>query len=247
MRIPKGGLARMAYALPMAALSLALMGCVSMMMHVVLSPMSRYYMEHPFNTDHKPIYSILATKFAVNPATPANKDLVLAILAEEREKALSLLESGADPNTFLTDTYDKMHDRWTPLMLAAWSGDIQLVQALLDKGANVDAYADFFTVQFTALNLAAGSGRLDMVKLLLAKGADVNRERGGYSALHSAAYQGHQELAQLLFKAGADKDVVISALKADASRNASIVDPLPQNKEAVIRANRAIELIGNLK
>jgi hypothetical protein len=54
-------------------------------------------------------------------------------------------------------------------------------------------------------------------------------------------------VAQLLFKTGADKDVVISALKADASRNASIVDPLPQNKEAVIRANRAIELIENLK
>jgi len=66
---------------------------------------------------------------------------------------------------------------WTPLHDAAWSGHGEIVELLLDRGANVNArggkYEDYHT---TPLHLAAREGHSEITTLLLNHGADLNAE-----------------------------------------------------------------------
>ena len=52
---------------------------------------------------------------------------------------------------------------------------------------------------------AAESGNIDAVKQHLAAGTDVNaRDKDGWTPLHPASYEGHQEIVELLIAKGAD-------------------------------------------
>ena len=67
------------------------------------------------------------------------------------------------------------------LVEAASKGDTDKVQALLAKGADVNAKA---YNGYTALMSAAWGGHTDIVQALLAKGADVNaKQKNGSTAL----------------------------------------------------------------
>src|SRR2546427_2012375 len=59
----------------------------------------------------------------------------------------------------------------SPLIAAAWGGQTESVELLLDRGANVNSAS---TRGETALMGPAYHGDTEIVKLLLAKGADVN-------------------------------------------------------------------------
>lgn len=84
---------------------------------------------------------------------------------------------------------------------AARLGDNKAAQALLDKGAYVNAKD---LDGRTALTEAAWENRADTVKLLLEKGADPNlKKNDGASPLGVAVGRGHKEIEELLKKAGA--------------------------------------------
>ncbi len=52
---------------------------------------------------------------------------------------------------------------------------------------------------------AAEVGNIDAVKQHLAAGTDVNaRDKDGWTPLHPASYEGHQEIVELLIGKGAD-------------------------------------------
>ena len=52
---------------------------------------------------------------------------------------------------------------------------------------------------------AAEVGNIDAVKQHLAAGTDVNtRDKDGWTSLHPASYEGHQEIVELLIGKGAD-------------------------------------------
>jgi hypothetical protein len=89
------------------------------------------------------------------------------------------------------------------LLSAAQRGDVTAVQALLAKGADVNAMANNGR---TALIEASQNGHLDVVQVLLAKGADVNaKDSLGFSALQMASGQkGHLDVVQVLLAKGAD-------------------------------------------
>ena len=96
------------------------------------------------------------------------------------------------------------------LLAAAKRGDIGTVQALLAKGADVNAATP---TGGTALMAAAAAGHLDIVRALLAKGADVDaRDKNGWSALMRAAKagleseDGRRDVAEALLAAGAAVD-----------------------------------------
>jgi ankyrin repeat protein len=67
------------------------------------------------------------------------------------------------------------YKKWTPLIYAAYLGNIDIVKYLVGCGANVNPYPDVHhTNERTPLMYAALHCDIDMVKYLVEKGADVN-------------------------------------------------------------------------
>jgi hypothetical protein len=88
------------------------------------------------------------------------------------------------------------------LIEAARRGDTAVVQALLDKGADVNARTTDGT---TALIAATRGGHGAVIKVLLDKGADVNAKRmDGVTALMVAAESGYTHIVRALLEKGAD-------------------------------------------
>jgi len=106
----------------------------------------------------------------------------------------------------------------TPLVAAASTSDVPLVQTLLDLGAdpkltNADGTPPLLAatgVGVGAPEEAAGSEAeaLQVVEILLKGGADINAvDRRGENAMHGAAYRNHPKMVQLLADKGAKIDV----------------------------------------
>jgi cytohesin len=90
----------------------------------------------------------------------------------------------------------------TALHRAAMAGHADLVAALLDRSADVDA-RDYGGG--TALHGAAAQGRREAAAALLDRGADPNAvDEEGLAPLHFAARAGHEAVAALLLAKGAD-------------------------------------------
>jgi ankyrin repeat protein len=106
----------------------------------------------------------------------------------------------------------------TPLLLAAKGAYPEMIELLLAHGADPHATAAEGT---TVLMLAAGvaifnegddagteAETLASIKLLVEHGADVNqKDANGETALHGAAYRGHNDVVQYLADHGAGLDV----------------------------------------
>ncbi|KAL3435422.1 ankyrin repeat-containing domain protein [Aspergillus tetrazonus] len=92
------------------------------------------------------------------------------------------------------------------LQAAAYSGDLEAVKLLLDRGADVNIQAG---EHGTALQAAAYQGYQDIVKLLLDHDAEVNILGGYYgTALQAAAYMGHQDIVKLLLDHDAEVNIL---------------------------------------
>ena len=84
------------------------------------------------------------------------------------------------------------------LILASQNGHKDIVQWLLDAGADVNAKD---TYSWTALMSASSNGHKDIVRLLLDAGVDVNaKSNGGWTALMYASHYGHRDIETLLRK-----------------------------------------------
>ncbi len=107
------------------------------------------------------------------------------------------------------------------LWKACAAGDRDVVQRLLDDGAEVNAPDPVLGV--TPLSYATIFGRDEVVKLLLQRGADAKRaNRDGGTALHGAAFLGRADIARELLKAGADPK--IKNERGETALDATLVD-----------------------
>jgi ankyrin repeat protein len=127
-----------------------------------------------------------------------------ALLAAAREgdieRALALVDAGADPDT-AADSGDR--DQRPVLMLAALLPDARLLRALIGKGADVNHASGGITALLAATR-DSWHGRADAVMTLLANGADAAAtDREGNTPLHGAALSEEPTVAGMLLDAGA--------------------------------------------
>ncbi len=92
---------------------------------------------------------------------------------------------------------------FTPLILAATAGHADVVEILLDHGAEIEAQSE--RTKDTPLSLACSGGRYEVVELLLARGANKeHRNVSDYTPLSLAASGGYVNIIKLLLSHGAE-------------------------------------------
>ncbi len=123
--------------------------------------------------------------------------LVRAIRMENDSVIRVLLESpGLDVDT--ASEYGE-----TALMLAAFKGNITLLNELLSHGAGINRVGGW-----TPLHYAATEGHDEVVRILLEKGARVNvQTAAGVTPLYMAARKPSRKVVMQLLKAGAYRDL----------------------------------------
>jgi ankyrin repeat protein len=122
--------------------------------------------------------------------------------------ALLCITAGTAAASTPTATADEPRkpDGSTPLMWAAFEGDVAEARRLLEEGADVKATNNYGA---NAMQLAADTGNTELIRLLLKAGADPESPNAdGETALHLVARSGNVEAAKLLLKAGAKVDAV---------------------------------------
>ena len=107
--------------------------------------------------------------------------------------ALALIAAGADVNAPVAK------GGYTPLMLTSISGSTDLAEALIGRGAKVNAVNPGGV---TALMIASARNRPRLVQLLLKSGADVDaRSEDGRTALSIAQADNNDALVKILQEA----------------------------------------------
>lgn len=89
------------------------------------------------------------------------------------------------------------------LLPASYDGNLEMVRYLVEHGADVD----YFDNYFTSLMLACSKGNLEMVRYLVEHGADVNiqiQSNEGNTALMIASAYGHFDIVRYLIRHGAN-------------------------------------------
>ncbi len=139
---------------------------------------------------------------------PIDQQLLKAAERGDLAAAQKALSAGANPNAAHWDS-----NTLTALMLAARSGNSELVKLLVDKNATVNQTAMLLAdalghsqAGITALMQAAESGDLPTLRVLLARKADVNaRDSDGSPVL---MYSPNVQVMQILLEAQANPNVV---------------------------------------
>ncbi|XP_063407048.1 ankyrin-1-like [Mytilus trossulus] len=108
------------------------------------------------------------------------------------------------------DTTIKNKDGWSALHIACFKGQLEVVKLLVDVGMNLN---DTTNAGYTPLYQACRKGRFDIVKYLILdlNGKTLNsrvdtliKDTNGWSALHTACFNGHAGILKLLIGVGMD-------------------------------------------
>jgi ankyrin repeat protein len=95
---------------------------------------------------------------------------------------------------------------YTPLMFAAWAGDLGSARALVNGGSDVDELSAF---GLNPLIMAVHGGNLLLLEYLLAQGAEVDLAASGHTALHAAILRGDPQAVEALLEYGADPNALL--------------------------------------
>ena len=130
--------------------------------------------------------------------------LIAALAGKHFQIAKILRDNGAGPPNI------RGYSDMSPLHSAAYYGDLQMVQVLLDYKADIDAQDDTGETPLHGLSWNRGGGRQisqlhKVSRLLLEHGANVNARSHNLSIpLHIAAQNGRVEVVRVLLEHGTD-------------------------------------------
>jgi len=145
---------------------------------------------------HDSIIGLLASKGAKLNTDEENQQLFLiSSLSNDNYNTVSfLLDHKANAN--------KEYYGTTPLIVAAGSSSLKVVDLLINSGAKLNKTDE---KAFTPLLSACLTGRPEVVKYLLDKGANVNvKSKTGLSAIEAAVLRNDPEMIDLLISKGVD-------------------------------------------
>jgi ankyrin repeat protein len=125
-----------------------------------------------------------------------SEQLYVAIDKNDSHKVNSLINQGVDVNKW-------EESNLTPLMLASARGQTEIVEILLNNGA--DIFSVDSSLGASALHKAAQSGVVDVAQLLLNRGAFINLQSAatGHTPLIDAVWCKHIGMAKFLLDRGA--------------------------------------------
>nr|XP_020446550.1 kinase D-interacting substrate of 220 kDa isoform X1 [Monopterus albus] len=127
---------------------------------------------------------------------------VQSLFSYVEEENLAAIKTHLDK---FRDVDSRSDNGQTPLMVAAEQGNLDIVQELIRRGANVNL--DDIDC-WTALISAAKEGHIEVVRELLENNANLeHRDMGGWNSLMWAAYKGRTDVAQLLLEKGANPNI----------------------------------------
>lgn len=125
--------------------------------------------------------------------------LWVAVRDGDAAKVAAVLDTGMSPR-FFDDAGD------SPLHMAARSDFAQIVELLLDAGADIDAVGPRNGA--TALHKAAWAGAQAAADILITRGADLHiQDEKGDTPLHKAMITGRETITYHLARAGARPDI----------------------------------------
>ncbi len=129
------------------------------------------------------------------------------------QKALSIFEASSlgeietvekelETNREIINSFSP--DGFTSLGLGSFFGQYNIVEFLLERGANPNL-ASNNQFHVAPIHSACAISNFDIVEILIKKRADVNaKQMQGITALHSAAHNGQTNIARLLIENGAE-------------------------------------------
>ena len=158
------------------------------------------------------------------------KDILKAIQNRVVDEVSSLLENFDKINETFAKPDNKDVTGWTYLLYACKFGNTEIVELLLEKGADLNNQDSDgkSSLYWASLNEDDEEG-VKVCILLIEKGVDINdRAKDGRTALIAAAIKGNDKTLEMLLKAGANPNLQeeesgISALYLAASKSAEAV------------------------
>ena len=166
--------------------------------------------------NYKPALELLSTyQSIIKAVTSAAKEFEeLAIIKNKRAGETFLIHLAADYTKIVislikaaTDVNAKNDNGETPLHNAAEKGQVQVVEAFLAAGVDVDIHTEDEYGCYTPLHCASYAGHVEVVKTLPAAGidVDVNAEYGEvWTSLYKASEKGHVKVVKALHAGGAN-------------------------------------------
>lgn len=159
------------------------------------------------------IAGLISARIDTNAALVRDFTLIKAVKAGDVDTVRQLIKAGTFVNERVPIT-GGLDDDYTPLGIAVREGHGDIVQALLDAGA--DPRRVIGLMRGTPLHEASFFGYADIVGMLTQRPArgglpavelDAQGPYNGLTALHDAVWHGHMDAARALVEAGAPLDL----------------------------------------